>query len=186
MRLSEELETASTRPTETKTPLYLQLAHHIRNQIRNGSLRVGDKVPSIRSLRRQRRVSSSTVLQAYLWLENRGWIEARPRSGFYVRIPYVDRVPERDSPGSEITTTVTTGTNLLDGVINSLSDRAAVPLGAASVGAGLYPNRALNKIIQRIVRREGAHSSFDEAPQGAEVLRRQIARRAIEYGCSFN
>ena len=186
MRLLEEMETVSTRPSETKNPLYLQLAHHIRNQIRNGSLRVGDKVPSIRSLRRQRRVSSSTVLQAYLWLENRGWIEARPRSGFYVRVPYVDRVPERELPGNEITTAVPAGTNLLDDVMNSMTDRAAIPLGASSISAGLYPNRTLNKIIQRIVRREGTHSSFDEAPHGAEVLRRQIARRAIEYGCSFN
>src|SRR5215475_2115426 len=77
-----------------KEPLYLKLALKLQTQIRKGALRPGDRVPSIRSLRRQQGVSTSTVLQAYFWLEDRGWIEARPRSGFYVRVPYVDLIPE--------------------------------------------------------------------------------------------
>src|SRR5215831_15159595 len=84
--------------SDSKQPLYLKVAHQIQNLIRKGALRVGDKVPSIRSLRRQQHVSTSTVLQAYFWLQDRGWIEPRPRSGFYVRVPYVDLVPEREFP----------------------------------------------------------------------------------------
>src|SRR6266852_5021930 len=72
---------------DARLPLYLQVATMIEEQIRAGTLRVGDKAPSIRTLRRQQRVSVSTVLQAYFWLENRGCIEARARSGFYVRRP---------------------------------------------------------------------------------------------------
>ena len=49
----------------SKVPLYLQVAHQIEGQIRKGALRVGDRVPSIRGLRRQQGVSVSTVLQAY-------------------------------------------------------------------------------------------------------------------------
>jgi DNA-binding transcriptional MocR family regulator len=185
MRLIEDIEIAATRRS-AKQPLYLQLAQQIRNQIRNGSLRVGDKVPSIRSLRRQRRVSSSTVLQAYLWLENRGWIEARPRSGFYVRVPYVDLVPERELQENERPNTAASVTNLLEEVMNSVSDRRLVALGATSVDATLYPSRVLNKTIQGIIRRDAAHSSVVEMPHGTEGLRRQIARRAMEYGCTFN
>src|SRR5216110_3475827 len=70
---------------EPKLPLYLQVARQIEGQIRKGALRIGDRVPSIRGLRRQQGVSVSTVLQAYFWLENQGWIEPRPQSGFYVR-----------------------------------------------------------------------------------------------------
>jgi DNA-binding transcriptional regulator YhcF (GntR family) len=71
----------------SKLPLYLKVAHQIEGQIRKGALRIGDRVPSIRGLQRQQRVSVSTVLQAYFWLENQGWIEPRPQSGFYVRAP---------------------------------------------------------------------------------------------------
>src|SRR5438132_14251339 len=77
-------------------PLYLKVARQIENQIRKGALRTGDRVPSIRGLRRQEGVSVSTVLQAYFWLENQGWIEPRPQSGFYVRVPYADLAPEPD------------------------------------------------------------------------------------------
>src|SRR5436309_11300354 len=79
---------------EPKLPLYLQVARQIEGQIRKGALRIGDRVPSIRGLRRQQGVSVSTVLQAYFWLENQGWIEPRPQSGFYVRAPYAELAPE--------------------------------------------------------------------------------------------
>src|SRR5438046_10075684 len=78
----------------SRLPLYLKVAHQIEGQIRKGALRVGDRVPSIRGLKRQQRVSVSTVLQAYFWLENQGWIEPRPQSGFYVRVPFAQLVPE--------------------------------------------------------------------------------------------
>src|SRR5438045_9623036 len=68
-----------------ESPLYLQIAESMTQQVARGALRSGDRVPSLRRLSRQRRVSMSTALQAYLWLERRGYLEARPQSGFYVR-----------------------------------------------------------------------------------------------------
>src|SRR5437867_8264664 len=69
------------------SPLYLRVAQSLEGQIQQGAFRIGDQVPSVRQLSRQHRVSVSTVLQAYFWLENKGWIEARPKSGFYVKVP---------------------------------------------------------------------------------------------------
>lgn len=43
---------------------------------------------------RTAKVSVSTVVQAYVHLENIGLIEARPQSGFYVRTPELKRLPE--------------------------------------------------------------------------------------------
>ena len=70
---------------ETTAPLYHQLADQIHELIRAGTLRAGDRVPSVRKLSNQQRVSVSTVLQAYQRLEDIGVIEARPQSGYYVR-----------------------------------------------------------------------------------------------------
>ncbi len=53
--------------------------------IASGSLRAGDRVPSVRRLSRQQKVSIPTVLQAYVTLENQRLIEARPKSGFFVK-----------------------------------------------------------------------------------------------------
>src|SRR6185312_1655297 len=74
-------------------PLYAQLASDFRRQIDGGVLRVGDKLPSIRSLRRGRRLSAATVIEAYLLLERDGYVRARDRSGFYVAQPLASALP---------------------------------------------------------------------------------------------
>src|SRR5258706_13474117 len=104
-------------------PLYLKVARQIEDQIRKGALRTGDKVPSIRGLKRQQGVSVSTVLQAYFWLENQGWIEPRPQSGFYVRVPYKELVPEPEFKSERSLPTEIGITELLDKVVESIGDR---------------------------------------------------------------
>jgi DNA-binding transcriptional MocR family regulator len=175
------------KPMQTPKPhLYLKVARQIEQQIRKGALRVGDRVPSIRGLRRQQGISASTVLQAYFWLENQGWIEPRPQSGFYVRVPYADLVPEPEIQCKSGAPTDVGVIGVLDEVVSSLADRDRVPLGAASASPSLYPNARLNKIISRIVRDSPAHSASYESPAGLPPLRRQIARRAVGHGCSLS
>jgi DNA-binding transcriptional MocR family regulator len=171
---------------QSKLPLYLQVARQIEGQIRKGALRVGDKVPSIRGLQRQQGVSVSTVLQAYFWLENQGWIEPRPQSGFYVRMPFSQLVPEPEFQTSRSVPTQVGVCDLLNEVVNSIGDPAKAPLGAASACPSLYPVRKLNRIVQRITRENPTHSSRYDFTMGIETLRRQIARRSIVYGCNFS
>src|SRR5499433_1805918 len=113
---------------QSKLPLYLRVARQIEGQIRKGALRVGDKVPSIRGLQRQQGVSVSTVLQAYFWLENQGWIEPRPQSGFYVRVPFVDLVPEPEFHSSKSLPTEVGVVDLLYEVGTTIGDPTKVPL----------------------------------------------------------
>ena len=74
----------------TKRPLYEEVAGKIDYLIEQGTLRPGDRVPSIRSLSKQLQVSINTVKEAYNLLEDRCLLEARPQSGYYVRA----RLPE--------------------------------------------------------------------------------------------
>jgi DNA-binding transcriptional MocR family regulator len=172
---------------DAKTPLYMKVARQIEGQIRKGALRVGDKVPSIRGLKRQQGVSVSTVLQAYFWLENQGWIEPRPQSGFYVRVPYSQLVPEPEFKEKTRTLPMEVGvSDLLNEVVHSIGDPTKAPLGAASAGPMLYPNRKLNRIIHQVIRENPIHSGKYELTMGIPALRRQIARRSMTYGCSFS
>src|SRR5437660_822532 len=74
--------------------LYEEIAERVVAMIERGALRPGDRVPSVRRFSRQQGVSVSTVLQAYLALESRGLIEARPQSGHYVRPKQRPALPE--------------------------------------------------------------------------------------------
>ena len=68
-----------------RSKLYEQVADRIGDAIATGTLRPGDRLPSVRQLSTQERVSISTVLQAYIHLESLGLVETRPQSGHYVR-----------------------------------------------------------------------------------------------------
>src|SRR5947208_12280828 len=84
---------------EAESPLYHQVADQIHALVRAGTLRAGDRVPSVRRLSHQQGVSVSTVLQAYQRLEAIGVIEARPQSGYYVkRMPNAVEEPAASRP----------------------------------------------------------------------------------------
>lgn len=72
-------------PKPSKDPLYEEVAAQIVHMIDSGALAVGSRAPSVRSLSTQLKVSISTVIAAYRVLEDRGRLQARPQSGFYVR-----------------------------------------------------------------------------------------------------
>src|SRR5215204_3618695 len=74
--------------------LYQQVATKLEQLIRTGTLRPGDRIPSVRRASAQHGVSMTTAVQAYIELENRGLIEARPKSGFFVRPQLRARVCE--------------------------------------------------------------------------------------------
>ena len=168
-----------------KPPLYLKLARQIEEQIERGALRPGDRVPSVRWLSRRQGVSISTVLEGYMWLENRGAIESRPKSGFFVRVPFSKYVPEpRFQAPSPHPACYSAGTVVAE--VLASHTPAAVPLGAALPDPDLLPSHKLNQILRSIVRHNPSHSSGYEFPPGVEQLRRQIARRSLEYGCNFS
>src|SRR5687768_14544788 len=72
-------------PFSTEDHLYLQVAGGIEKMIEEDVLRIGDKLPSVRMLSEEYGISMGTAFQAYYHLEGKGLIEARPKSGYYVR-----------------------------------------------------------------------------------------------------
>jgi len=170
----------------TSAPLYVRIAETLAHQMARGTLRPGDRVPSLRDLSRQQRVSISTALQAYLWLETRGYLEARPQSGFYVRTPFSSLIPEPQFETVQAHPTPVGPEAVLADVIHALNNPDNVPFGAGTASPELYPNRRLNLILRRIVHRQPHHSARYDFPPGFEPLRRQIARRAIAAGCGFS
>lgn len=67
-----------------KIPLYEQIYEYIRNEIRKGRIKSGEKLPSTRALCQYLEVSRSTVELAYEQLMAEGYIEAQPCRGYFV------------------------------------------------------------------------------------------------------
>lgn len=166
-------------------PLYIQIAQSVIDQIEKGTLQAGEKVPSIRRLSRQKRVSISTALQSYMWLENRGHLEARPKSGFFVRRPFATLIPEPSVDAPRMQPHLLGTSDILATLAASARDPKCISFAAGCASPELFPNRGMNLILRRIVNRQPLHSARYEFPPGIDALRRQIARRSPDAGCGF-
>jgi DNA-binding transcriptional MocR family regulator len=173
-----------TQPAGDGTAAYQSLADEIRELIEAGTLRVGDRIPSIRRLRQQSSRSISTVLHAYQVLEGMGLIEARPQSGYYVK--------RRPSAGSTIACSDPSSTpravNVLDRLtrINrEMCDPALVPLGGAHPGKPMLPMRQLLRLERTLGRVARRGADWYEFPAGALELQQAIASHYIDAGCTF-
>ena len=173
-------------PSQTDPFLYEQIASNITEMIRHGTYRTGERIPSVRQMSRQQDVSISTVLQAYLVLENRGLIEAHPQSGYYVRIPEFDRLPEPEPSSPGLDPSHVSLHELMMMVIKDTLNPNLVQLGAAMPNLELLPTERLNRILSRLARQSGEEAHQYALPPGLKELRVQIAQRALGFGCQFS
>lgn len=77
-------ELAITLNTKQGVYLYEQIYQYIKNEIIEGKLASGERLPSTRALAEHLQVARSTVEIAYEQLVSEGYIEARPYKGYFV------------------------------------------------------------------------------------------------------
>lgn len=65
-------------------PIYEQIMEQIKTQIRDGSLRENDSLPSVRALSKKLKISALTVKKAYDHLESEGFTVTVHGKGTYV------------------------------------------------------------------------------------------------------
>jgi len=163
--------------------LHDHVADFVRSLIEDGTLKPGDRVPSLRAIRRRLEVSMATATRAYETLEEGGWIEARPQSGFYVRSPRAAALeaPQRGhTPGRPERLDVP---SLLGSLAPADESDNAVTLSLALPDPELLPTRALQRALTRVARAHPGASTEYAFPPGIETLRRQIAYRVAGAGC---
>lgn len=166
--------------------LYEQIAHDIATMIEAGSFRSGDRIPSVREFSRKREVSITTVLQAYRFLEDKGIIEARPQSGYYVR--------RRQAPGllaPELAPLAVPGpaeisvNQLVMQIFREQLIPGMVPFGAAQPDPELLPTARVNRLLAMVSRRRDFRQNACGIIDGCEELRVQVAQRSYQYGCQL-
>jgi len=64
--------------------LYKGVVDWFLDQMSEGAIAPGDKMPSLRALSKQLGLSLNTVIHGYEILTEEGWIESRPKSGYFV------------------------------------------------------------------------------------------------------
>ncbi|OZB32897.1 MAG: GntR family transcriptional regulator [Pseudomonas sp. 34-62-33] len=161
---------------------YEKFADEIAELIRTGVLGPGEKVPSVRHASRTYGVSPSTVFQAYYLLEDRGLIQARARSGYFVREHAKRPLHEPELTAHAAQTTEVDVSELVFSVLASLKDPHTVPFGSAFPSPDLFPLPRLAKSMAHALRMLSPHEIIADMTAGNADLRRQIALRYMVSG----
>ena len=156
------------------TPLGLQLAAGVREQVLAGTLRRGDRLPSSRALAADLGVSRSVAEQAYDQLLAEGWLEARRGSGTYVASGGLAPVPTaapRAGPEPRRLVRLDTGTPWIDPRHAAGWRRAWRDVSAATPPRGYDDPRGLPELRERPRRAPRPH------PRPALLARRDRGDR---------
>jgi DNA-binding transcriptional MocR family regulator len=167
---------------ETDSLEYERVAGIIERQIDGGALAAAERVPSLRAMSRHAGVSIGTVVQAYLHLEQRGLVEARPRSGYFVAkrspvalaLPTPRRAETRQPRG--------VSREVVDTVIDSFGRTDLVALGSAIAASAGRINGRLNGLTRRTLREAPSLPNVFSRPPGLAELRAEIAKRMALCG----
>src|SRR5215203_2939408 len=160
---------------------YLQIAGGIEQMIHGEILRIGDKLPSVRMLSEEYGISMGTAFQAYYHLEGKGLIEARPKSGYYVRFnnkryPGMLSVTKPEPALHEISTQ-----EMIASVFRNITGEDVLNFSIAAPEVSLLPAAKLNKSVVHALRTSKNSCLNYEDIQGNEELRKQVAKLCFNW-----
>jgi DNA-binding transcriptional MocR family regulator len=171
---------------EQKAPLYEEVAARIARMIDSGTLPVGSRAPSVRSLSAQLKVSISTVISAYRVLEDHGRLAARPQSGFYVRALRRENIEEPKMSRPPETASVVTVGDLRLLLLTEFGQPGIIALGASNGAVSDWSMKAVHSLMNSISRSQPLLSAAYAPPAGMPSLRRQVARWYVHAGCALS
>jgi DNA-binding transcriptional MocR family regulator len=161
---------------------YLQVAEGLEKMIHEEVLRIGDKLPSVRVLSDEYGISMGTAFQAYYHLEGKGLIEARPKSGYYVRFnnrrfPGIPATSKPEPMVSEVSTE-----EMIANVFRHITADDLINFAVAAPPIELLPAAKLNKSVVHALRSSKTSCLHYENIQGNPELRKQIAKLSFNWG----
>lgn len=142
--------------------LYIQLYEYLKLEIKSGRLKVGEKLPSIRTLAFELKVSKQTIDSAYQQLLAEGYVESRPRSGLFV-LPMEEISQTITTPSSPTITTDDKSKILVDFYYGAI-DKTKFPLKTWKRCIGDALESSLNEVY------------FYGDRQGDIILREEIRK----------
>lgn len=165
-----------------ETHLYQHIAEELEHLILHGTVKVGDKLPSVRALSKEKGISLSTAYQAYYQLEGKGLIEARPKSGYYVKFnPKQQRLQPEITVPDPVETEVSIE-KMITSVFMSSYATHHTQFTIAAPSLELLPAARLKRSVIHALRTHPENGLNYEDFRGSAPLRKQISRLSINWG----
>src|SRR6266702_183504 len=143
-------------------------------------------MPSVRALMHRHQVSLSTALQVFRRLEDAGWLQAKPRSGYFVRRRTIPALPGVDEPASASTPLAAQFVGLHESISKVIAQAQEFPdalnLGGSTAAVSLYPTTRLQSLAIKILRHKPTLLTQAGTDSGGALFRQAVARRALSAG----
>ncbi|MEI7489550.1 MAG: PLP-dependent aminotransferase family protein, partial [Chryseobacterium sp.] len=166
--------------------LYTEIANGIASQIRNGVLKAGDKLPSVRILCKEHQISMNTAKRVFLELESMSLIESKPQSGYFVSQQLSIKLPLPEVSRPSLIANNNEPDELISKVYENMGKNNLTLFSIAIPSGDLLPQAKLKKEIINATRELKSGGAEYEELQGNLKLRRMIALRSLSWGGNFN
>ncbi|WP_312944584.1 aminotransferase-like domain-containing protein [Stutzerimonas kunmingensis] len=166
--------------------LYRALAGKFAEAIDQGLLPPGSRLPSVRTCSVQHGTALNTVTAAYRLLEAMGLVEARHKSGYFVRsrLPSLQRSLQEKPVDFQ---KAESADDLVSLMLRHQGQEGVVDTAlACPSGEALYPGAKLSRLTCRLLRRRPYHTDRYALPPGSSLLREEIARRGLRLGMELS
>jgi len=164
-----------------KAFLYQQVTQLVRDLSLQGTLLPGEKLPSLRKMADKLNVSIPTVKQAYQQLEGQGFIEAREKSGYFLKNSQVSSARPKRVRLSREPITVNKQA-LIEQVYSAIHQANVVPFGIANPVAAAPTDKALARTMRRVMSLAGASAVNYGPVDGFAPLKKQLVHRYLDFG----
>lgn len=160
---------------------YNEIAEGIAAQIRNGILKVGDKLPSVRMLCKEHAIGMNTAKRVFLELEAQSLIDPKPQSGFFVSNRSMQRLPLPGVSKPAQMPGYNEPEELITRVYSSMGNNDITNFSIGIPSGNLLPLAKLQKEILQASRSLQGGTAY-EPLQGNLQLRRMVAVRSLGWG----
>ncbi len=157
--------------TTDNQPIYIQLYNQIREEILSGKLPENSKIPSVRELAAELSISKNTVEYAYSQLSAEGYIESKPRSGYYVSSLDLSFKPK----------IVNTDINQPSFSSKFSHNEDTIDFQQFSLASDSFPFRIWQKIYVDCIKEQRDHTVTYSDPQGEQILRIEIQKYLAKF-----
>lgn len=165
--------------------LYQQVITMIRQMQHANTLRPGDRLPSLRNLSNKLAVSVPTIQQAYSELERQGVIEARPKSGYFIKPASLEITPPSRVPLAAQPLAVRRQL-LVEEVFAAIHQTGVLPLGVANPASAYSSDKALARNMRKVIAKAGDKAIAYAPVDGYQPLKRQLALEYLEHGLQLD
>lgn len=146
----------------SKESFYIQMYKQIKKQILNGSVKEGDKLPSIRQVAMKLDINQNTVIQSYHLLEEKGLIKKISGKGCFVQKISDFKIEKKEIP-------------LIESFKYGQKDKNGIDFYNGTPASRCFPIKEFEKFTKEVIEEFGGEIFQYQSVQGVDSLREALA-----------